>query len=364
MRRLFTALLFLGCIVSSTVADPLTATLTIKNFALVGSTYSFDIYGLRTNATDSIFVGISSFFINYNSSGLSTPTLTNVNASYSANSNYSAMTVAIVGGKIAVTVNRTGIGHSLSAIGPDGDRFCTVNLTVTNAALSSGMSWDDVNSAISTTNSQPVTQTFAGSDNSPLPVQLALFTAGILTASQVQLHWQTASETNNYGFEVERSGSATTGFQTLAGSFQAGHGTTTDPHDYNWTDNNATTAEPWYRLKQIDLDQTAHYSEALKAGTIASVKDHAAIGFQLLQNYPNPFNHETNIKFSVQNTGLASLKIYSIIGQEVATLFDGTAEAGRFYSVTLNGRSLASGVYIYRLISGNKTDIKRLVLVK
>jgi photosystem II stability/assembly factor-like uncharacterized protein len=90
-------------------------------------------------------------------------------------------------------------------------------------------------------------------------------------------------------------------------------------------------------------------------------------GFELLQNYPNPFNPFTTIKFSVEETNRTTLDVYNILGQRVATLFDEVAEAGRYYKVRFDASQhvgMASGVYIYRLQSGKRSDLKKLLLLK
>ncbi len=86
--------------------------------------------------------------------------------------------------------------------------------------------------------------------------------------------------------------------------------------------------------------------------------------FELQQNYPNPFNPETLIKFSVQQSGRASLSVYNLLGQHVATLFDGVAEPGREYTVKFNSRGMSSGVYFYRLHDGSQTALKKLIILK
>ena len=87
--------------------------------------------------------------------------------------------------------------------------------------------------------------------------------------------------------------------------------------------------------------------------------------FNLAQNYPNPFNPTTQINFSVpSNKGeLVTLKVYNVLGQEVATLFSGTKSAGN-YSVPFDGSKLASGVYLYRLQAGNTSITKKMVIMK
>jgi hypothetical protein len=86
--------------------------------------------------------------------------------------------------------------------------------------------------------------------------------------------------------------------------------------------------------------------------------------FQLAQNYPNPFNPTTIIQFAVSKSGPATMKVYNILGQEVATLFDGNAEAGRIYTAHFDGAALPSGVYWYSLTSSGQSETKRMLLLK
>ena len=86
--------------------------------------------------------------------------------------------------------------------------------------------------------------------------------------------------------------------------------------------------------------------------------------FVLAQNYPNPFNPSTVIEFVVPTSGFATLKVYNVIGQEVAALFEGIAEGGSVYAVRFEGSNMPSGVYFYRLRSGGTVETKRMLLVK
>ncbi|NUN70830.1 MAG: T9SS type A sorting domain-containing protein [Bacteroidetes bacterium] len=85
--------------------------------------------------------------------------------------------------------------------------------------------------------------------------------------------------------------------------------------------------------------------------------------FNLSQNFPNPFNPTTNIRFSIPNSALTTLKVYNMVGQEVATLVNGQKEAG-VYFVDFDASKLASGVYLYKLQSGSYVETKKMVLVK
>jgi len=86
--------------------------------------------------------------------------------------------------------------------------------------------------------------------------------------------------------------------------------------------------------------------------------------FYLGQNYPNPFNPSTEIAFSVHETGHTTLDVFDILGQKVATLFDGVAAAGERHRITFTAPGLASGVYFYSLERGGVRDVKRLLLVR
>ncbi len=86
--------------------------------------------------------------------------------------------------------------------------------------------------------------------------------------------------------------------------------------------------------------------------------------FNLAQNYPNPFNPSTKISFTVKDANLTSLKVFNIIGEEVAVLFNGLAEPGKTYALNFNASKLASGVYIYKLQNGQNVMVKKMVLMK
>ena len=85
--------------------------------------------------------------------------------------------------------------------------------------------------------------------------------------------------------------------------------------------------------------------------------------FVLNQNYPNPFNPTTIIQYSIGKMQFVSLKIYNMLGEEVATLVNGEKNAGN-YIINFNGNNLASGTYIYRLTAGNRIMTKKMILLK
>ncbi|MBM2840067.1 MAG: Endonuclease/exonuclease/phosphatase [Bacteroidetes bacterium] len=204
-----------------------------------------------------------------------------------------------------------------------------------------------------------------------LPIQLSSF-HGTMGSGSVLLTWETLSETNNYGFQVQEKLGNEQEFRTIPNSFVPGNGTTLIPHSYSFTDTIAPPGNWLYRLKQIDLDGSIHYTEAIAVDVLTSVHEASPATYSLLQNYPNPFNPFTRIAFSVEKPGLVRVEVYNILGQKIAQVFNDYAQAGRRYSVEFDGSGIPSGVYIYRLLINesslthpyNLLSSKRMVLIK
>jgi hypothetical protein len=188
----------------------------------------------------------------------------------------------------------------------------------------------------------------------PLPVELTSFTAAA-NSNTADLKWNTATEVNNYGFEVQRTVNSGSWAKV---SFVAGNGTSNVPHNYSYTDKVGTAGTYSYRLKQIDHNGAFVYSQVVQV-TIEAPKV-----FALNQNYPNPFNPKTDIQFTVPSDGRATLKIFNTLGQEVATLFDGAATAGEYHQATFDASQLASGIYFSRLEFNGKMQVKKMLLLK
>jgi hypothetical protein len=188
--------------------------------------------------------------------------------------------------------------------------------------------------------------------NPIVPVELTTFSAKVTNGKTI-LKWQTATELNNLGFEIERS--LNQGIWITIG-FVEGYGTTTEPQDYSFTDN-GIGGTVYYRLKQIDFDGTYEFSFVLE------INSAAVTTMYLEQNYPNPFNPNTNIKYQVGNDGFVNLEVFNSLGEVVATLVSEFKQAGT-YQMSFNGEILPSGVYIYILKSGNFIQSKKMILLK
>ena len=196
--------------------------------------------------------------------------------------------------------------------------------------------------------------------NRGLPVELLEFKA-IVSGDDVNLNWQTATETNNQGFQVERKTSQhIPGKETLSNwekiGYVGGYGTTTEIHNYKFMDDKLSAGKYSYRLKQIDFDGSFEYSNEAEV-EIAPVK------FFLAQNYPNPFNPTTVISWQSSASSRQTLKIYDVLGKEVATLVDEIKPAGS-YEVEFNAGNLASGIYFYRLKTGSFMQTKKMSLLR
>lgn len=195
-----------------------------------------------------------------------------------------------------------------------------------------------------------------------VPVELSNFTASAL-GKTVQLSWVTASEKNNKGFELYRKFFSTQ--STLSNSeynfvgFVEGNGTTTQQQFYSFMDNVVKPGKYLYRLKQIDFDGSSKIYEAVE------VNVEFPIEFSLEQNYPNPFNPSTKIKWQVPSGSHQVLKVYDVLGNEVAKLVDEYREAGS-YEIEFNYSefNLSSGVYFYKLQAADFTSVRKMILIK
>lgn len=199
--------------------------------------------------------------------------------------------------------------------------------------------------------------TFSYSLETILPVELKSFTAQA-NGNSVNLKWSTATEVNNLGFEVQKK----VADEFIAIGFINGKGTTTEIQNYSFTDNDLQNGFYTYRLKQVDLTGSFEYSDEVNVDVIGLQY------FSLNQNYPNPFNPSTKIEFNLASESKVTLKVFNLLGEEVATLLNGNLASGNHY-VDFKAQNLNSGVYIYRLdasgLDGSVyTDIKKMTLIK
>jgi hypothetical protein len=197
-----------------------------------------------------------------------------------------------------------------------------------------------------------------GSLTGPVPIELTSFTA-VMQGTSALLKWSTATETNNAGFQIERSVEGSGNWAEVA--YVNGAGTSASPKYYSYEDKNLAPGAYVYRIKQIDNDGT---TTIYNANDMPKVDAGVSNGLQLGGAYPNPFNPSTNMQFSVPVTGYATLKVYNVLGQEVQTLFAGTAQAGHYITATFNASRMASGIYFARLQYNGKNLVQRMLMTK
>ena len=127
--------------------------------------------------------------------------------------------------------------------------------------------------------------------------------------------------------------------------------------NYEYSDFNHIPGKYLYRLKQIDIDGSFEYSPEVEIEISSPSK------FSLSQNYPNPFNPTTKISWQTAAAGLHTLKVYDIAGNEVATLVNEYKPAG-IHEIEFDAANLSSGIYFYKLQSGNFVETKKMILLR
>ena len=200
--------------------------------------------------------------------------------------------------------------------------------------------------------------------NAPLPVELSTFTTYV-NGRTIQLNWETKTEKNSNKFEIERSSLANDNWSSI-GSVKAAD-LSNSPKDYSFEEKNLQTGKYQYRLKMVDNDGTFQYSKVVES-EITLPKN-----FELSQNYPNPFNPSTKINYSLPFDSKVIMDVYSITGEKVGQLVNQQQAAG-YYTVDFNSstlnRSIASGIYIYRISAVDKAtgnnfiSTKKMILIK
>lgn len=203
------------------------------------------------------------------------------------------------------------------------------------------------------------TDTFDGLGSpSPLPVELTYFSASSV-GDGVLLNWRTETEVNNYGFDIQKKvgnlQSSTCNWEKIG--FVEGHGNSNSPKEYSFIDRNIFDGKYSYRLKQIDNDGTFTYSNVI------DIDANTLLYYELDQNYPNPFNPTTNIKYTVPEEAKVTVKVFNMLGQDVAVLVNRQMEAGT-HEINFDGTYLNSGIYFYRIEVGNFVNVKKMTLLK
>ncbi|MBZ0199604.1 MAG: T9SS type A sorting domain-containing protein, partial [Ignavibacteriaceae bacterium] len=193
-------------------------------------------------------------------------------------------------------------------------------------------------------------------DTTNVPVELSSFTVET-SGAEVILRWQTATELNNLGFEIEKKLIDDLSSKWISTGFIKGMGTTTEKTNYIYKDKPANDGKYAYRLKQVDYNGEYNFSQEVE------VYYSSLINFVLNQNYPNPFNPSTTISYQMPKENFVSLKVFDVLGNQVAVLINEIKPAG-LHEVNFDASKFGSGIYIYKMMVGDFSQSKRMILLK
>ena len=197
---------------------------------------------------------------------------------------------------------------------------------------------------------------FLQGTGSLLPVELVSFDA-TLDGQSLDLRWKTASETNNAGFEIQRTTDADQGPWQVLGWVE-GHGTTLEPQRYTYRVDGLQAGMHRFRLKQIDFDGAFEYSPEVEVAVGIPTSYH------LSSAYPNPFNPETQFSVSVARAQQVQVAVYDVVGRRVAVLHDGLLEAQTTQALRFEAGSLPSGMYLVQVLGEYFVTSQTITLVK
>ena len=366
MKKIMTTIVLLLYLATTSFGQN-TADLFIENATINGSQtkFSWEIHITPTNDWGSNSgdkaIGDASWFFSYNGSALSNPVITFAGSAVDAV--HYDNTSGITGGKVFVDTKIHNFDPGVDLTQGTKYHAYTVEMDIDNSVLESDLIWDAINTGILTATGNSINENYSGTGDVPLPVELSSFSATNQKGNVVNLQWETATEVNNYGFEVERSIKVedTEDAEWNKISFIEGAGNSNSQKLYSFVDKNPVGGTKFaYRLKQIDIDGTFEYSDLVEVEVLPT-------DYELYQNYPNPFNPSTKIKFSLPEDAKVAVDIYNMLGQRVMTLFNKDMKAG-YHQVLFDtqsaGNQLASGVYIYTISTKNFSSVKKMVLLK
>lgn len=191
--------------------------------------------------------------------------------------------------------------------------------------------------------------------DAPLPVELVSFQA-MTVKDNVNLYWETSFEENNQGFEIYRKQTDSEMWNKIG--FVTGKGNSNSIEKYNYSDEHLSPGKYEYKLKQVDFNGNFEYFNL--SGIVEIINP---VKYELKQNFPNPFNPSTKIQFYLPAASDVKLTVYDNTGRVVSVLVDGNLNPGYHESV-FNASNLSSGIYYYKLTTGNFSETRKMNLIK
>jgi hypothetical protein len=203
-----------------------------------------------------------------------------------------------------------------------------------------------------------------------LPVQMNEFVAKYKSGSGMQLDWVTQSEQNAAGFYMLRSLNPDGPFERVNNAMIPAHGTSSVMNRYSFVDKNVDWNKTYfYKLHEVSSVYGVADTNQTYYGPLSAQSGRAPQNFGLSQNYPNPFNPDTRFSFEITDPSFVTIKVYDLLGKEIRTLMNEYKAADVYSEVRWDGRDefgneAPSGIYIYRLTAGDKSEIRKMTKMK
>ena len=337
------------------------------NQSHVGSYLYVSLY-LRHTGTTAPVLGFSSFYIDYNNVALSSPTLSSEGqwdglhhtgyGSNVVNSNHSL-------GIASIEVIKSGtptyqIPNSTTLLG-----IIRFTIDPAHTDQNSEIQWNNTWCEVNDVNNDPIKGdgTFTDPVDFSLPVQMSDIQAES-TVEGIELTWITQSEVNSAGFHVWRSDTEEGEYTRMTTSLISSMGNNSSGSEYKFTDANVESSQTfYYKIEELGSDGSSQEFGPIQVEAMIIPEV-----FALKQNYPNPFNPTTTISYDVPEVADVTIKVFSLLGKEVKTLYNKQQLPGR-YTETWDGsdntgRKLASGVYFLRMHADDFVQIRKMTLIR
>ncbi|NQT24346.1 T9SS type A sorting domain-containing protein [candidate division KSB1 bacterium] len=249
------------------------------------------------------------------------------------------------------------------------EQWAHVKMKITNTAETSGLGFWAVQMVgiqyykVPDGSYDPVTAT--DTYDVSLPVQMAGMSAVAVEGEGVTVQWETQSEVNSLGFHVWRSEESPSNYAKITSDIIASQGNGSSLIEYAYTDNHVTpNTMYWYKVEEISTSGASIFYGPISVQGVSAFPTTYAMS----QNYPNPFNPETSFSIDVPQDGQVTIRVYSLLGQEVKTLLNESLDAGRFdmswNGNNDNGFSMPSGMYFLKMNAGSFQQVRKITLIR
>jgi hypothetical protein len=203
------------------------------------------------------------------------------------------------------------------------------------------------------------------SGDGTLEVEMTNYSATFSRERGVTLTWLTESETGCAGFNIWRSDSGEKDYSLITMTLIPGHGNTSSANEYLFTDKNmAEGAVYYYKIEEVATDGERTFYGPISVNTFNRAPD----TFRLYQNHPNPFNPNTKISIDLPEKSYVDLRIYDLFGKEVRVLINEDMTAGfqvlEWDGKDGGGRMAPSGIYFYKILSGNHMEVRKMTKIQ